>query len=106
MEADLCVLSACETALGAEAGGEGLLALTRAFHLAGADSVVASLWRVDDASTASLMERFYDHLLEDLSKDEALRRAQVDLMDGPASGTGVPCGSYSWAAFQLYGSWD
>ena len=106
VDAGMAVLSACETGLGAEAGGEGLLGLTRAFHLAGADSVVASLWRVDDASTAALMEGFYDHLLKGLPRDEALRRAQADLMDhGIPEDAGVSK-PYDWPAFQLFGNWN
>ena len=62
LDADLVTLSACETALGAELAGEGLIGLTRAFHYAGARSVLASLWRVADDSTAALMARFYRHL--------------------------------------------
>jgi CHAT domain-containing protein len=61
-DADLVVLSACETALGKDEGGEGLVGITRAFEYAGARSVVSTLWRVDDAATALLMERFYAHL--------------------------------------------
>ena len=59
VDADLVTLSACETAVGEDAGGEGLISLSRAFLYAGAKSVVASLWRVRDDSTAALMTRFY-----------------------------------------------
>jgi CHAT domain-containing protein len=100
IDADLVTLSACETGLGKELRGEGMLSLTWAFQYAGARSVVASLWEVGDASTAELMRRFYGHLGQGLSKAEALRRAQVALlMRGP---TTAP---YFWAAFQLVGDW-
>src|SRR5262249_8588989 len=59
LDADLVTLSACETALGAEFAGEGLVGLARAFHIAGARAVVATLWSVNDEATAELMDRFY-----------------------------------------------
>jgi CHAT domain-containing protein len=62
LDVDLVTLSACNTALGKEMGGEGLLGLTRAFQYAGARSVLASLWNVADRSTADLMKRFYSKL--------------------------------------------
>ncbi len=81
---ELAVLSACETGLGKEAGGEGLLGLQRAFQIAGCRSVVSSLWSVHDAATGVLMERFYFHLWEKkLSRLEALRQAQLDVLRGP-----------------------
>jgi CHAT domain-containing protein/tetratricopeptide (TPR) repeat protein len=82
LNVELVVLSACDSGLGREQRGEGLWGLTRAFHHAGAPSVVASLWRVSDQATAALMVRFYDHLREGRAKDEALRAAQMDLIAG------------------------
>ena len=80
---ELAVLSACETGLGRTAGGEGVLGLQRAFHEAGCRTVVASLWKVDDAATAALMTRFYEHLwVEKRSPIESLRRAQLDMLEG------------------------
>jgi CHAT domain-containing protein len=101
LDADLVTLSACDTALGRDMGGEGILGLTRAFQFAGARSVLASLWSVADDSTAELMRRFYTYLKQGKSKDEALRLAQVDLIHGPEA-TSHP---YHWAAFQLSGDW-
>lgn len=101
--ADLVTLSACDTALGKDAGGEGILGLTRAFQFAGARSVLASLWSVSDASTPELMRRFYTYLRDGKTKDEALRRAQVDLLRSGDPGLAHP---YHWAAFQLYGGWE
>jgi CHAT domain-containing protein/tetratricopeptide (TPR) repeat protein len=100
-EARLAVLSACETGLGAEVAGEGLLGLVRAFHGSGTPTVVASLWKVEDASTAKLMGSFYGHLAGGLPPAEALRRAQAELREGKA--TGLPLPPFYWAAFQVYG---
>lgn len=77
LNADLVVLSGCETGLGKSAGSEGLLSLSRSFLAAGAQQVIASLWQVSDRATAQLMERFYFHLLkENQSPEQALRAAQ------------------------------
>jgi CHAT domain-containing protein len=100
VDADLVTLSACDTALGAEMGGEGLLGLTRAFQYAGARSVLASLWSVGDESTARLMERFYRYLGSGETKDRALRAAQLDLIR--SADASAP---FHWAAFQLVGDW-
>ncbi|MEM7482922.1 MAG: CHAT domain-containing protein [Acidobacteriota bacterium] len=100
LDAELVALSACETAVGRERGGEGPVSLSRAFLAAGARSVLASLWRVDDAATAELMISFYEHLLAGKAKDEALRQAQLDLLQN--SDFRDP---YYWAGFQLTGDW-
>ena len=63
LDADLVTLSACETGLGRQAGGEGLLGFVQALLQAGSRSVLVSLWPVDDAATALLMTRFYENLL-------------------------------------------
>ena len=113
LDADLVVLSACETGLGGEMDGEGLIGLTRAFQFAGARTVAATLWQVDDRATAELMTRFYRHLRAGMAKDEALRAAQLDFIRGPVEMTNqqgrlvkrnlmLP---YYWAAFQIIGDW-
>jgi CHAT domain-containing protein len=101
LDADLVTLSACNTALGPEMGGEGLVGLTRAFQYAGARSVLASLWGVSDASTGALMKRFYTHLRAGKTKDEALRAAQTELIHE----NDALSHPYHWAAFQLFGDW-
>jgi len=100
IDADLVTLSACETALGKEMGGEGLVGLTRAFQYAGARSVLASVWSVADESTAVLMKAFYGALKAGKAKDEALREAQLALLKNPR--TAHP---FHWAAFQIIGDW-
>jgi len=101
LDADLVTLSACETGLGSDAGGEGLIGLTRAFQFAGARSVLASLWAVNDDTTALLMERFYTLLRAGRPKDVALQEAQRSLIQGNR-GTSHPL---HWAAFTLSGDW-
>lgn len=100
IDADLVTLSACDSGLGKVFGGEGLLGLTRAFHYAGARSVLASLWSVGDASTGELMTRFYGHLKAGQKKADALRGAQLDLLRS-ASFTHP----FYWAGFSLAGDW-
>ena len=97
LNADLVVLSACETGLGKQDRGEGLIGLTRAFLYAGTPSVVVSLWKVQDNSTAELMIRFYKHL-DKSDKAEALRQSQLELIGG--SKFSHP---YYWAPFILVG---
>jgi CHAT domain-containing protein/Tfp pilus assembly protein PilF len=81
MDADMVVLSSCNTALGEEADGEGMIGLTRAFMYAGTPSVVVSLWKVADKSTAKLMEKFYRNLKNGMTKSDALRKAKLELME-------------------------
>jgi CHAT domain-containing protein/Tfp pilus assembly protein PilF len=100
LDADLVTLSACNTGLGKELKGEGLIGLTRAFQYAGARSILASLWSVDDFRTMQLMQRFYTELRRGRSKDEALRAAQLEL----AHSQSAPA-PYYWAGFSLIGDW-
>jgi CHAT domain-containing protein/Tfp pilus assembly protein PilF len=98
LTADLVVLSACDTALGKNVSGEGILGVSRAFLYAGASSVVVSLWQVSDASTSDLMIRFYRHLSQSGDKAEALRLSKLEMIregryDHP----------YRWAPFILIG---
>ncbi|HEY0763193.1 MAG TPA: CHAT domain-containing tetratricopeptide repeat protein [Pyrinomonadaceae bacterium] len=98
---DLVVLSACRTGLGKEMRGEGMIGLTRGFMYAGASSVLASLWKVDDEATAELMKRFYTNLLErKLPPAAALREAQNSFR-----GDSVWNSPYYWAAFTIQGDY-
>jgi CHAT domain-containing protein len=81
LKANLVVLSGCETALGKLSTGDELVGLTRAFIYAGTPSVVASLWNVEDSSTAQLMASFYKNL-KTMTKVDALRQAQLQLIQG------------------------
>lgn len=102
LEAELVVLSACQTGLGDVKQAEGTVGLQRAFLAKGARSVLVSLWSVSDAATDLLMRAFYVHWLEDEdgpSKAEALRRAQEEVRATP--GFEHP---RFWAAFQLVGA--
>jgi CHAT domain-containing protein len=97
--ADLVVLSACQSHLGDLSAGDELVGLTRAFFYAGTPTVVASLWSVDDEATGLLMERFYTHIKEDgMGKAAALRQAQLDIRANPDYAH-----PYYWAAFVLSG---
>jgi CHAT domain-containing protein/Tfp pilus assembly protein PilF len=101
LTADLVVLSGCETALGKDVRGEGVIGLARGFLYAGAARVMASLWRVQDRSTAELMRRFYTALLPGgLRPPAALRQAQLEMLR--ESRWSDP---YYWAGFALYGEW-
>jgi CHAT domain-containing protein len=98
LASDLVVLSACQTARGRLLAGEGVQGLAHAFFQAGAQSVVASLWNVNDERTATFMEALYRHLAEGQSKAAALRAAKLDLLRD--SGTSAP---RYWAPFILIG---
>jgi CHAT domain-containing protein len=99
--ADLVTLSACQTALGKDVSGEGLIGLTRGFMYAGAPRVVASVWRVRDRATSELMRRFYDGILtRRLTPAAALRAAQVSMLKEPQWAA-----PHYWAGFVLHGEW-
>jgi CHAT domain-containing protein/Tfp pilus assembly protein PilF len=99
---DLVVLSACNTGLGKDVRGEGLIGLTRGFMYAGAASVVASLWKVDDEATAELMRYFYTFMLQDgLSPAAALRKAQVTMSQQKRWQS-----PYYWSGFIIQGQYN
>lgn len=98
---DLVVLSACRTGLGKDVRGEGLVGLTRGFMYAGASTVVASLWKVDDEATSELMKQFYTNMLQgEMSPAAALRAAQNSIRQKPEWSS-----PYYWAAFTLQGEY-
>jgi CHAT domain-containing protein len=107
LDADLVTLSGCETGLGRELRGEGIVGLARAFQYAGARSVLVSLWAVSDRSTSELMVRFYAGLEQGLAGDEALRAARRSLQAGPIPVNGAAAldarHPYHWAGFRLVG---
>jgi CHAT domain-containing protein len=98
LKADLVVLSACETGLGEQIAGEGVIGMTRAFLYAGAKSIVVSLWQVPDQPTAQLMIKFYRYMLEEgKDKAEALKMAREDMR---REFSDPNC----WAPFVYYGT--
>lgn len=101
LPAELVVLSACETGLGKQIKGEGLVGLTRGFMYAGAARVVVSLWNVNDRATAELMTKFYQKMLQEGQRPAAaLRAAQVEMWRQQQWQA-----PYYWAAFVLQGEW-
>ena len=102
LPAELVVLSACETGLGEELAGEGLVSLTRGFMYAGAKRVVVSFWAVNDSSTSELMSKFYEKMYQDkLRPGAALRAAQLEMWQKGGDWQDP----YHWAAFTVQGEW-
>jgi CHAT domain-containing protein len=99
LNADLVVLSACDTAVGALTGQEGIANLSRAFLLAGARAVVSTLWEVDDTSSLFLMRRFYAHLAAHQPPATALSAAKRDMLR--TFGRSTP--PVRWAAYAIEG---
>jgi CHAT domain-containing protein len=100
LSADLVVLSACESALGQDLSSEGIIGLPRAFLHAGAKSVIASLWKVNDQATAKLMADLYARIERGETPSSALRSAQLDMVNDDQWSK-----PYYWAAFVLQGDY-
>ena len=101
LPAELVVLSACQTGLGRQIKGEGLIGLVRGFMYAGAPRVVASLWKVYDSATADLMARFYEKMLKDKEMvPAALQHAQIEMSHEKRWSN-----PYFWAGFEMQGEW-
>jgi CHAT domain-containing protein len=101
LPAELVVLSACQTGLGKQVSGEGLVGLTRGFMYAGARRVVVSLWSVNDVATSEVMAKFYQKMLsQGKNPILALREAQLEMFN-----SGQWQSPYYWAAFTVQGDW-
>ena len=100
LHTDMVVMSACETAVGEYIPGEGVMSFARAFTAAGSKSVVASLWSVNDRSTAEIMTSFYQYLKSGVDKDEALRLSKLDYLENADPGYKHP---FYWAGFVAIG---
>ena len=94
LNADMVVLSACESGIGQLRRGEGVISLARAFTYAGANSTITSLWNVNDSQTSNLMALFYENLKLGLPKDQALRQAKLSYLDNETLKA-----PYFWASF-------
>lgn len=98
LNANLAILSGCETGIGVDSRGEGLKSLARAFKFAGCNSIVMSLWKVSDKTTRDLMNDFHKNLSSGMEKDQALRMAKLSYLDSSPMAT-----PFFWSAFILVG---
>ena len=103
INADMVVLSACNTLSGQVAGGEGVLSLSRGFFYSGANSVLASLWNVNDQATNQIMQAFYKNLKDGQTKVEAINNAKRSYLAEHKLSGGSP---YYWSSFVLLGNPD
>ncbi|RXJ43787.1 CHAT domain-containing protein [Gelidibacter gilvus] len=104
LDADMAVLSACDTGSGFYENGEGVISLSRAFSYAGVPSTVMSLWKVDDEATAKIMSYFYEHLKKGETKDEALKNAKLDYLKH--TDDDLLRHPYYWSGFVITGNTD
>ena len=100
--ADLAVLSACNTGFGAISRGEGVMSLARAFTYAGVPATVTSLWKVPDLTTREIMVEFYKNLKRGMTKDAALRQSKLTYLDNTPES--IAANPYFWAGFVPMGN--
>lgn len=103
LNAQLAVLSACNTGTGKLVKGEGIMNLARGFIFAGVPSIVMTMWSVEDQSSADIVMRFYEYLEEGMTKDEALRQSKLDLL---AKGDPLRSHPFYWAAYVNIGDYS
>ncbi len=96
LNAEMVVLSACETGIGELQGGEGVISLARGFSYAGAKSIIMTLWKVDDAKSKELMVHYYRYLKEGLTKSAALQQSKLDIIANSRNDLAHP---FYWASF-------
>lgn len=101
LNADMVVLSACQTGIGKLQKGQGMMSLSKGFYYAGAKSLVTTLWKINDKSTVKLMEFFYENLSNGQSKKEALRQAKLSYLE--TTDDNLLKHPYYWAAFVVSG---
>ncbi|MEM9821346.1 MAG: CHAT domain-containing protein, partial [Bacteroidota bacterium] len=104
LKTDLVVLSACESGMGKMEKGEGVISLGRAFRYAGASSIISSLWKVNEASTATIFTNFYDQLKLGTPKASALRQAKLNYLE--QAGSDLKKSPFYWSSFVYFGSND
>lgn len=102
LDADLVTLSACESGIGDLKRGEGFLSLARGFFYSGAASIASTLWKINDASTTTLMTSFYKNLSKGEAKDVALQNAQIEFLDNNRDN--ALSHPYFWSAFVISGN--
>jgi CHAT domain-containing protein len=100
MNAKMVVLSSCNTGNGVLSSGEGILSLARGFLYSGCQSVVMSMWEIDDKSGTEVMKMFYDNLRQGKSKSQALKASRTEYLKGASQLRSHP---YFWASLVVYG---
>ena len=100
LSSNLAILTACETGKPSYQAGEGMISLAHAFNYAGSESILTSLWEIDEQSSAKIIELFYDNLSRKMPKDEALRKAKLDYIATAEGRTAAP---QYWAGLVLIG---
>ena len=104
INSDLVVLSACQTGLGHNVVGEGLMSMTRAFIQSGSDATLGSYWNAPDKPTMELMELFYANIQKGMTKSKALQNAQLTYLSDDIRSTPLVRAPHFWGAWVIYGS--